>query len=748
MTEVAKISVEKFDSKEQILFVVDKALGLFENVKLICRKTGLPESHVYGLKFLPTKDNPLATHYISETNFGTIKHNDCLKVVFSIKYMTQRIVNNLHDENVRPICFKDLSRLCLDPIFIEELVEEGKHKSLIEEFTDAILESEEQLPLLVTVVHLFQKGHIEDTSQNILQKTLNVLKCSDTTAEEAKYCLSLLQKVLISKNTAFDQWKIKIIREVPITEIVPYIWSEDNGDLQYSALLLINTIIKCCKGDKKVALIKEMNLRKNRENVYKHIILKGDLERNMEHELYVLQTYIFSLLTEALQTEIALNDNQVFNKDEFELCTEDIRRITILMDFDEENFQNHNRYSVDSLFLNNTSDSRLSLASFATDEGSKSSHRSSRKINEIIDYENFSINQLTLDALRHYKKYHYNNFHQSQIEEKLYEPGIFVTSERIVKILAKILHVGMDQPDAKSTSYQPAVFNCSPRTPFFLELFSRTMWLLSKTRREMKASTITDYPKVMKILEKQLKMALKNKPKDFKDLTNMLSNTSFKTVVEQVQRDKEQEFKTLQQHNPCVIELKERLTLQNRTFVDQNRIRCLLVGAHFPKVLEKKTSGNIFVQLCRNEKELAVYNMSDVKTNKMDFQEKHKIEDITHVVVGKNCKHANLCGNRPGLAFSVIVNHEEKIKFIAKDERTACHWVDALNILAGNTENLSKYYAEELNELVQMDLRLQLMDLQNVIIPKTPPPVPPVPEDPRPTLAPKPRVKKQRSRIL
>lgn len=34
----------------------------------------------------------------------------------------------------------------------------------------------------------------------------------------------------------------------------------------------------------------------------------------------------------------------------------------------------------------------------------------------------------------HYKKHHYKVFYQSQVEEKVYEPGIFVTSQRFVKL--------------------------------------------------------------------------------------------------------------------------------------------------------------------------------------------------------------------------------------------------------------------------------------------------------------------------
>lgn len=62
-------------------------------------------------------------------------------------------------------------------------------------------------------------------------------------------------------------------------------------------------------------------------------------------------------------------------------------------------------------------------------------------------------------------------------------------------MLARMLHIGK-QPERNCTFYQPLVFNVTLKKPFFPELFARTMWLLSKTRREMKASIKEDYSKV------------------------------------------------------------------------------------------------------------------------------------------------------------------------------------------------------------------------------------------------------------
>lgn len=734
MPKIAKISVEKFESKDQLLFDFDKSVGLEENVASICQKLGLPKSDVYGVKYNPFASK-MKNHYISESNFHEINHGDCLKVVFSIKFIIRRIADNIRQERpeLRQIAYEDVARLSLDPVFIQELALSERDQILVKVFVEDLLASKEQIGLLRTVVHLFSKGYIHDTSLNILDKTLKILRNSDASDEELRFSLSLLHKMLISSNGKFNTWKERIVREVAIAELNPYTWRTSSRELQYSALLLINTIIRICKGERKMKLIREMNLRKTRENIYSNIIKEGSVDKSMEHELYVLQTYLLSLFSEALRSKISLDDNSLFTREEFELGSEDMRRITILMDFDEDNIQKF--VSVENLTFNyrDYRDSKLSLASMRSDPSS----RVSRNVSETE--ADTSISHLTLEALRHYKKLHPSNFHQSQIEEQLYEPGIFVTSEKIVKMLARMLHIGVDPPDSKSTFYQPVVFYCSSKTPFFLELFSRTMWLLSRTRREMKASTYADYPKVMHILQKQVRMALEAKPLDFKSLTVEMKSTSFQGVVESVQQEKEQEMLKMIEEHPCIQDLKTQYLPKNELCVFQNRTNLLMAGQEFPRVAGKKASGGqIFVKLGKNFKELQVYDVVDA-----NYQLNHtiNIEDITHVVLGKNCQHSNLCSN-PDQAFSIVVQHEEKIKFIAKDEKVASYWCDGLFLLMSRPKKLSKYYTEELDQLVLMDIRLQLLELQNVTIPKSPPPVPPLPANLKPQIAPKPKPRK------
>ncbi|KAJ8971524.1 hypothetical protein NQ317_016794 [Molorchus minor] len=162
MSNIAKISVEKFDNKDEFLYDLDKNKNLCEVVKDICRTAGLPESPVYGLKLIQTKENPFINTYISEKTYKNIQHSDCLKIVFSIEYLlNKRILPHIDEEEgslERAICFDDLLKLSVDSVFIDEIARNNSHIKLIDIYiNNNQLKENEQLALLITITHLLQK---------------------------------------------------------------------------------------------------------------------------------------------------------------------------------------------------------------------------------------------------------------------------------------------------------------------------------------------------------------------------------------------------------------------------------------------------------------------------------------------------------------------------------------------------------------------------------------------------------------
>lgn len=77
-----------------------------------------------------------------------------------------------------------------------------------------------------------------------------------------------------------------------IVNLMNHIKKQNSSDLQYGSLLVINALIRCCKGEKRQQLIKEINIKTYREAIYQHIISPGNVPKHIAHELYMYQTYL------------------------------------------------------------------------------------------------------------------------------------------------------------------------------------------------------------------------------------------------------------------------------------------------------------------------------------------------------------------------------------------------------------------------------------------------------------------------
>jgi len=82
------------------------------------------------------------------------------------------------------------------------------------------------------------------------------------------------------------------------------------------------------------------------------------------------------------------------------------------------------------------------------------------------------------------------------------------------------------------------------------------------------------------------------------------------------------------------------------------------------------------------------------------------------------------------LAFSIVIEKEspKTIDFIAPDEKTFQLWTDGINGLMGKPM-VSKEAASDLNTLLNMEIKLRLLDLEGIPeIPQEAPEIPPLPK--------------------
>ena len=99
--------------------------------------------------------------------------------------------------------------------------------------------------------------------------------------------------------------------------------------------------------------------------------------------------------------------------------------------------------------------------------------------------------------------------------------------------------------------------------------------------------------------------------------------------------------------------------------------------------------------------------------------------------VGANCPVAERVKKSTNFIFSLCymgTNGEDHLDFYAPTETVFHIWIDGLSVLLGK-KMPSKAAEEDLETLLNMDLKLRLLDLENITIPSQPPVIPPEPSN-------------------
>ncbi|XP_044756382.1 engulfment and cell motility protein 2-like [Coccinella septempunctata] len=725
---IVKVSVESLDGKQNILYDYDKSISLEMNVVHLLAKFEMPtKTHAYGLKLVQTNNGKLVDLYLTDDNYDDIKDGYFLKIAYALSHQVNTIFLVL-EKGDRKTCFENIAHLYLDKGFIKELVKQDKHLVLLNFFVHQYdLTNDEAVACLLTIIHLFKLGYIDTIDEVLLDKLMAILQLdAEMYTDQIKYTISLLQKIMSSRNPKMEDWKEVIIQRKPLQELTPYIRIH-NQDLQYLTISLINSFVRYSTGIRRLHFIKEMNFKQTKADISNHIIEQWpNLDSNMEYELYVYQTYLLSLYTDALNSKTKLDNKK---RVEFELDHHHrgvAERLTSIIEFEES--MSKMKSTENLLMIIEETDRNSDTCSLGSMESIIMRSRSN-----LNDDQTEEISYLTLGCLAYYKKFHHKNFYQTQIDETFFGPGIFSTSESVVRILANVLQIGKElEVNRAKCTFQPTIFYSTTtiKTPFFYELFSRTIWILSKTKNEMQGCPVPEYPKLMKVLEKQVKMVLEKRPGSFKKLTNIMLKTNYEAVKQKWQEENSEEFEYIMKHNPCVQELREKYIRQNEILVVEQRMNYLTEGSVFYRVNDQKKIEHCFIKLFGNRKQLLFYEYDEKLKRKKGDPDIISISSISHLVEGKACPHkVNNITKDNSLIFSLIIEHTTYINIIAKDLKEGSYWLDGFHILL-EKDTRSEAYNKELQELVRMDLSLHLLELQNVTIPKKPPPVPPLPQFP------------------
>uniref|UniRef100_A0A4W3J9T8 Engulfment and cell motility 2 n=1 Tax=Callorhinchus milii TaxID=7868 RepID=A0A4W3J9T8_CALMI len=479
--------------------------------------------------------------------------------------------------------------------------------------------------------------------------------------------------------------------------------SVSNQEIQTYAIALINALFLKAPEDRRQEMSSALAQKHLRTIILNHII-RGNrpIKTEMAHQLYVLQVLTFNLLEERMMTKMDPQD-QAQRDIIFEL-----RRIA----FDAESDPNSS--NVEKRKAMYTRDYKM--LGFTN------------HVNPAVDFTQTPPGMLALDNMLYLAKLHQDTYIRVVLEnssrEDKHECPFGRSSIELTRMLCEILQVG-ELPNEGCNEYHPMFFT---HERAFEEFFYICIQLLNKTWKEMRA-TSEDFNKVMQVVREQITRTLSAKPNSLDQFKSKLRCLSYSEILRlrQSERMSQDDFQS-----PPIVELREKIQPEIMELIKQQRLNRLCEGTSFRKVSRRRQDKFWYCRLSLNHKVLHYGDLDENPQGEVAFeslQEKIPVANIKAVVTGKDCPHMReksaMKQNKEvlELAFSVLHDPDEALNFIAPNKYEYCIWTDGLNALLGK-EMGSELTKNDLDTLLSMEMKLRLLDLENIQIPEAPPPIP------------------------
>ncbi|EPY75841.1 hypothetical protein CB1_001541013 [Camelus ferus] len=214
---------------------------------------------------------------------------------------------------------------------------------------------------------------------------------------------------------------------------------------------------------------------------------------------------------------------------------------------------------------------------------------------------------------------------------------------------------------------------------------------------------------VMQVVKEQVMRALTTKPSSLDQFKSKLQNLSYTEIlkIRQSERMNQEDF----QSRP-ILELKEKIQPEILELIKQQRLNRLVEGTCFRKLNCRRRQDKFwYCRLSPNHKVLHYGDLEESPQGEVphdSLQDKLPVADIKAVVTGKDCPHMKEKG--------------------ALKQNKYCIWTDGLNALLGK-DMMSDLTRNDLDTLLSMEIKLRLLDLENIQIPDAPPPIPKEPSN-------------------
>uniref|UniRef100_A0A8C5UTW5 Engulfment and cell motility 3 n=1 Tax=Microcebus murinus TaxID=30608 RepID=A0A8C5UTW5_MICMU len=515
--------------------------------------------------------------------------------------------------------------------------------------------------------------------------------------------LRLLESVTLS-SPALGQL---IKSEVPLDRLLVHL-QVMNQQLQTKAMALLTALLQGASPAERKHMLDYLWQRNLRQFIYKNIIHSAaPLGDEMAHHLYVLQSLTLGLLEPRMRTPL-----DPYSQEQREQL-QALRQAA----FESEG---------ESLGTGLSADRRRSLCA-----------REFRKLgfsnsNPGQDLERVPPGLLALDNMLYFSRHAPSAYSRVSAGKGGGQQNPHLG--RVSVGLAVTIYPILCSPHPSSETAQdfsPMFFG---QDQSFHELFCVGIQLLNKTWKEMRA-TQEDFDKVMQVVREQLARTLALKPSSLELFRTKVNALTYGEVLRLRQTERLHQEGTLA---PPILELREKLKPELMGLIRQQRLLRLCEGTLFRKISSRRRQDKLwFCCLSPNHKVLQygdVEEGADPPTPEA-LPEQLPVADIRALLTGKDCPHIREKGSGKQnkdlceLAFSVSYDRGEEeahLNFIAPSKREFHLWTDGLSALLGSPMG-SEQTRLDLEQLLTMETKLRLLELENVPIPERPPPIPPPP---------------------
>ncbi|XP_070244336.1 engulfment and cell motility protein 3 isoform X1 [Bos mutus] len=733
---VVKIAVQMRDAIPQLI-QLDQAKPLAAVLKEVCDAWSLPHSERYALQFADGH-----RRYITENNRMEIKNGSILCLSTAPDREAERLLRGLQSESRegRREALRHLLLLAPDLTFAREVISrDGLQRlgTIIEDGDDL---GEVLALALRAFLELMEHGVVswETLSIPFVRKVVCYVNMNLMDASVQPLALGLLENVTLSSPTLGQLVK----SEVPLDRLLVHL-QVMNQQLQTKAMALLTALLQGATPAERKHMLDYLWQRNLRQFIYKNIIHSAaPLGDEMAHHLYVLQALMLGLLEPRMRTPL-----DPYSQEQREQL-QALRQAA----FEPEG---------ESVSAGLSADRRRSLCA-----------REFRKLgfsnsNPAQDLERVPPGLLALDNMLYFSRQAPSAYSRFVLEnssrEDKHECPFARSSIQLTVLLCDLLHVG--EPCSETAQdFSPMFFG---QDQSFHELFCVSIQLLNKTWKEMRA-TQEDFDKVMQVVREQLARTLALKPSSLELFRTKVNALTYGEVLRLRQTERLHQEGTLA---PPILELREKLKPELMGLIRQQRLLRLCEGTLFHKISSRRRQDKLwFCCLSPNHKVLQYGDVEErvgpPTPESLPEQREEGIGagrhvlpraapprgrqgsqwstqpfscsscgDIRALLTGKDCPHVREKGSGKQnkdvceLAFSVSYDHGEEeayLNFIAPSKREFHLWTDGLSALLGNPMG-SEQTRLDLEQLLTMETKLRLLELENVPIPEQPPPVPPPP---------------------